>query len=329
MAKIKLNHRERIEACLAGTALDRVPVALWRHFPVDDQQAETLAKATIQYQQIYDFDFIKVTPASSFCIKDWGAEDEWNGSSEGTRDYTKKVIQCADDWYKLDVLNPNVGFLGEQLRCLNLIVKEVGDQVPVIQTIFNPLSQAKNLVSRDKLSVHVRKHPEAVLNGLRTISQSTIDFILETKKTGISGVFYAVQHAQYGLLTEGEFQTFGKNFDLKILETVQDLWLNVLHLHGDNVMFKMVADYPISVLNWHDQDTYPSLKVGKELFTGVVCGGIQRERTLVLANSAQVSIECKNAIEETGGRRFILGTGCVVPITAPHGNILTVRNSVE
>jgi len=30
-------HRERIEACLSNQALDHPPVALWRHWPVDDQ----------------------------------------------------------------------------------------------------------------------------------------------------------------------------------------------------------------------------------------------------------------------------------------------------
>ena len=28
----------------------------------------------------YDFDLVKVTPASSFCLRDWGAEDRWTGN---------------------------------------------------------------------------------------------------------------------------------------------------------------------------------------------------------------------------------------------------------
>jgi uroporphyrinogen decarboxylase len=81
-----LTHRERMQACLGNdSALDRPPVALWRHFPVDDQVPETLAAATLDFQQHYDFDLVKVTPASSFSIKDWGAEDIWEGHTEGTR----------------------------------------------------------------------------------------------------------------------------------------------------------------------------------------------------------------------------------------------------
>jgi hypothetical protein len=47
-----LTHRERLKACLADElTLDRPPVALWRHFPVDDQDPETLAAATLDYQR--------------------------------------------------------------------------------------------------------------------------------------------------------------------------------------------------------------------------------------------------------------------------------------
>jgi hypothetical protein len=36
-------HRERMQAVLAGQKPDRTPVALWRHFPVDDQEPQLLA----------------------------------------------------------------------------------------------------------------------------------------------------------------------------------------------------------------------------------------------------------------------------------------------
>ncbi|RPI91915.1 MAG: uroporphyrinogen decarboxylase, partial [Chloroflexi bacterium] len=85
-------HKERIQACLNDEILERPPVALWRHFPVDDQDPKSLADATLHFQRTYDFDLVKVTPASSFCAKDWGVEDEWIGHTEGTRGYTKRII---------------------------------------------------------------------------------------------------------------------------------------------------------------------------------------------------------------------------------------------
>src|SRR5512139_621124 len=97
-----LSHRERMQACLQNSpALDRAPVALWRHFPMDDQSPQALAAATVDFQHHYDFDLVKVTPSSSFSITDWGAQDVWEGHTEGTRRYTTRPIRAAKDWENL------------------------------------------------------------------------------------------------------------------------------------------------------------------------------------------------------------------------------------
>lgn len=324
-----IRHRERIEKCLSGETTDRVPVALWRHFPVDDQSPELLANATIAFQNQFDFDIIKVSPSSSFCLKDWGSDDIWNGAAEGTRNYIKRVVQKPDDWQRLKVLNPNKGHLGDQLACLRLIHKAFSPDTPIVQTIFSPMAQAKNLVGGEKLITHMRLFPEALHAGLQKITQSTIVFIEEMTKTGIDGIFYAIQHAQYQLLTIEEFNSFCKPYDLQILRAVENLWLNMIHIHGENIMFNEVGKYPVQIINWHDQHTPPSLAEGQNIFKGVVCGGLKRLETMVLSNSDQVVHEARHAMRMTDKKRFILGTGCVLPVTAPFGNIMAARQSVE
>ncbi len=316
-----VTHRQRLEICLAGELPDKTPVALWRHFPVDDQRPDELARAVIDFQNLYDFDLVKVTPASSYCIKDWGAEDEWRGNSEGTRQYTARVIQAPEDWSKLVALDPYEGALGNQLACLKMICEELGPDVPVLQTIFSPLAQAKNLVGGEQLLVHLRQYPILVDEGLKIIAETTRRFIEEANKTGMAGIFYAVQHANYHLLSEAEYIHFGKSFDLEILKATSGNWLNMLHLHGNNVMFKQFTDYPVQVINWHDRETFPSLAEGKKLFNGVVCGGLQRERTMELGSPEHVHSEACDAILATENKRFILGTGCVLQVTTPSANI--------
>jgi len=324
-----ISHRERIENAIANIKNDRPPIALWRHFPVDDQTPEGLAQATIHFQKLFDFDFIKISPASSYCLKDWGVEDVWEGDSEGTRRYSKRVIAVPEDWQKLKLLEPTRGELADQIKCIKLITGEAGDDMPVIHTIFNPLSQAKNLVGNENLIIHMRQFPELLLDGLETITQSTIRFIESILNSRIAGIFFAVQHAQYPLLTPQEYEKFGTQFDLQILELTKQLWFNVLHLHGNAIMFKKFLDYPVQVINWHDQETKPDLATGRKLFPGVICGGLKRIETIVLGTPEQVYTEARNAIHASGGTRFILGTGCVTPINAPFGNLLAARNSVN
>ena len=329
-----LSHRERLQACLADdAALDRTPVALWRHFPVDDQDSETLASAVIDFQHHYDFDLVKVTPASSFSIKDWGVEDIWDGHSEGTRRYTKRVIEKPRDWERLAVLPYSAPHLSRQLACLRDIRSSLSQETPILQTIFSPLAQAKNLVGGEQLIDHLRRYPEAVLKGLATIALTTRHFIEACMEIGVDGIFYAVQHAQAGLLTLEEYKLFGFPNDLTSLEPAKSLWCNLLHLHGVNVYFDLISQSPFldqyfKIVNWHDRETNPSLSEGLKNYRGAVCGGIS-QNTIVYGDRFHVREEAADAIAQTAGRRFILGTGCVVPIIAPHGNIMTARQIVE
>ena len=321
-------HRERIQAAIKGEIIDRPPVALWRHFPVDDQSPELLASAHLNYQQNYDFDLMKVTPASSFCLKDWGVEDEWVGDTEGTRRYTKRIIHAPDDWEALTVLEPTSPHLAGQLECLRLIRANLSPDTPLLQTIFSPLAQAKNLAGNDLLLEHLRYHLGAVMKGLKTIADTTRLFIEAARATGIDGIFYAVQHAQKQFLSYEEYRVFGLIFDRETIEPAQDLWCNMLHLHGQQVHFKLVNELPFQIVNWHDRETPPTLEEAHKHFKGVACGGM-RQGTLVYRDAEEVRKEAEDAIRQTGGKSFLLGTGCVVPVIASHGNLLAARNSVE
>jgi uroporphyrinogen decarboxylase len=324
-----LTPKERLQACLTDdSALDRAPVALWRHFPGDDQTPEELATATLHWQATYNWDLVKVTPASSFCLRDWGVEDAWEGHPEGTRRYTKRVIRTASDWEKLVPLPPNAPHLAAQLKALALIRQSLDPQIPLVQTIFSPLAQAKNLAGGENLILHLRHNPQAVIKGLETITKSTRDFIEAARYTGIDGIFYAVQHAQASLLSYDEFETFGAPFDRETLAAADGLWLNMLHLHGLDVYFDSLTDYPAQVINWHDRETAPTLAEARPRTAQTLCGGMKRE-TVALGTPEQIRVEIADALAQTGGRRFILGTGCVVETIAPHGNLLTVRQAVE
>lgn len=316
-----VTHRERIERAITGDIPDSIPVSFWNHFPVDDQSPEKLAQSTIQFQRNYDLDFIKISPSSSFCIKDWSAADIWKGNPEGTREYLEPVIKKPEDWTRLEILDPKKGSLGKQLEAIKVIKKEIGSATPIIQTIFNPLSQAKNLVGKSNLFVHMRKHPTALSEGLKTITETTHAFIKECRKIGTDGIFYAVQHASYDMISEAEFESFIHKYDHGLFLSADEFWFNVLHIHGDNVMFDKLRDYPMHVFNWHDRETPPTLEEGKKITSKTVCGGLGRIETMVTGDEIKIHSEVKEAIAQTGGRNFILGTGCVLPLTTPSGNI--------
>ena len=188
------------------------------------------------FQREWDWDFVKVTPSSSFCLRDWGVRDEWRGNPEGTRDSVFRPVQSPDDWARLTVLDPRQGSLGAQLTALGRIRAALGDEVPVIQTVFSPLAQAKNLAGEDRLILHLRRYPDALHRGLETITETTVRFVEAVREWGAEGIFYAVQHARYGYMSKAEYRLFGHPYDLRILEAAQGMGFNILHLHGEAVI---------------------------------------------------------------------------------------------
>ena len=322
-----MSKRERLEAAIAGEPVDRLPVALWRHWPGDDQEANALAAAHLKWQSDYDWDLVKVGPASSYSVVDWGLQDRWVGHIEGTRETTQRPINSPADWEKLRPLDPTKGMLAEQIKALHLVGEGLRGQAPFIATIFSPLSMAKHLAGNEVVLSHLRHSPDALHRGLETMTESVLRFIGAARSTGIDGIYYAVQHAAYPLLNRDEFDTFGRAYDRRVLESVADLWCNIVHLHGKSVMFDAVADYPMAFLNWHDRDTDISLAEGLAQMHPAASGGVS-QWTLHQEGPAAALAEIQDARTQTNDRRLLLGTGCVIMTTTPLRNIRAMREAV-
>lgn len=327
---MSMTRHERIEAAIAHEQPDRTPIALWRHFPKADQTAQGLADAVIDFQTRFDFDLVKVTEASGYPAEAWGAQLEDANNAEGTRRYLRRVVDNPEDWRALSSLDigENAVFARE-LRALALIRDGVGDDVPVLPTIFSPLTIAKQMAG-DAMLDHLRNHPDDLEAGLRTVSETTARFAAECLNHGADAIFFATQFASHDLLTNDEYRRFGVEHDLPVLEAVRNrARFALLHLHGTNPMFGATSAYPVQIVNWHDRETEPSLADGQRMVShGAVCGGIDRN-AFANASPNEVEARIQDVREQTGDRGVIVSTGCVTLTTTPAENIQAARQAVE
>jgi uroporphyrinogen decarboxylase len=214
--------------------------------------------------------------------------------------------------------------LGAQNEALAAAAKELKGGVPILQTVFSPLTTARKLAG-EALLQHLRSDPEAVEAGLRVITDTTIAFALDALRGGAHGIFFATQLATTDILTVAEYQRFGVRFDLEFFHALKGRTrLNMLHIHGENIMFDALAGYPVEMLNWHDRLTAPTLKQALGRFKGALVGGVEERELMVSGGEAAVRAQVRDAIAQTGGRRLIVGPGCVVAIAAPEQNIRAV-----
>lgn len=323
-----MNHRERIKATLAGEPVDRVAVAFWRHWPVDDQYPEALANRAMEYQAQYDWDFIKVTPSSTYCTTDWGSEHAYSGRDIGEREYVRHVIQRPEDWDRIEPLDVRKGSFGRILETLRRVIERRDHDTPVIQTVFNPASVARYLAGDETYIVHLRREPERLERAERAIAETTANFVRAAIEEGADGIFLSTR-ASYEAMSAEENRRFVRPFDLQVLEPARSGWFNVMHLHGQYPMFQEIADYPVQAVNWHDRLAGPSLSDAAKIFPGALVGGVEQYQKLHYATPEEVEAQVRDAIQQTGGRRLIVAAGCTYQLTVPVGNLMAARHAVE
>ncbi|NJL56286.1 hypothetical protein HC928_14755 [bacterium] len=50
-----------------------------RFWPGDDQRSADLAQATLDFQRTFDWDWVQLTPASTYSVVDYGLQAGWQG----------------------------------------------------------------------------------------------------------------------------------------------------------------------------------------------------------------------------------------------------------
>jgi uroporphyrinogen decarboxylase len=315
-----VSHRELIEAAMRGERPDRVPVALWRHFPGEDQKAEKLAAAHIAFYRAYDVDLLKVTPTSGYYGDDWGLRAGYKPNREGVRSYTDRPVKKPADWGKLRRLDVSQGVYGREVHAIRQIAEAVGADVPVLATAFSPLSIARTLAGEQATVRYLREDPEPLHQGLEIIADVTAEFVRAVLAAGGDGIFFSTQMATTDQLTREEYEEFGRPYDFRVLDAVTGS-LAFLHIHGVHIMFDHFADYPVQIINWHARETPPDIATARARTSTCLACGIDAWNTLAKAAPDVVTREVRDAIALTQGRGHIVTTGCVMPIDTPDANI--------
>lgn len=324
-----MSHRERIERALALEETDRLPFGFWWHFPNRDRSPRRLAELQLALQRKLDLDFIKFSPYGLYSVVDWGVTLDVRGGDQ-TPIQARYPIQRPEDWRRLRPFRADEGEYLVVLEAQRIALEELTEDVPLVQTVFSPLTSCAKLAGRETLIQHLREDPGAVHAGLEVVAETTRRFAREVVTRGAAGLFFATQLADAGGLSREEYGEFARPYDEQVLEAVRGRsWFNMFHLHGENVMFDQVLDAPVQAFNYHDREGGgPSLGELRRTTDKCLVGGLGRQTTLVRGTPEQVDAEVRDAWDQVGRRGLILGPGCVVGLDTPEENLRQLRRSV-
>ena len=305
---------ERIRTALRGEAADRPPYSFWTHLPRIDRDPAELARATAAFCARYDMDFVKAMPGGMYAVEDWGCvADDSAIAHGGVARVTQPAIVSTADWRRLEPLDVTRGSFGRELSHLSLVVKLVGPSVPVLATVFSPLTAAAKL-SDSGCRRHLKEAPGIVAAALETITETMCAFAREAIERGCAGIFLATQEASYDALDESAYRVFGEPYDRRVMQsaTAAGGWFNVIHMHGAHVMFDLLAQYEAAALNWHIGESSPSIGDYRARGgTRPILGGLQR-RHLTNRDHKAIWRDIEHAVAETSGQGILLAPACVI-----------------
>jgi len=339
----KMSKWERVEAALRGEEVDRIPIALWKHYHLQDRAPGQLAEVTLALHRQFDTDLIKLTPSGLYPIQDWGATIRFGTDDDFLPLAVQPVVASADEWETLPRLDVTKGALRRELEMIHHVAAGLDGTAPFIMTIFSPLTIAYKLcgdrVSGERVIEDLRQSPRQLHAGLVIIRNVLRDYAAACLEAGASGFFLATQMANYKALTREEYEEFGVAYDLPVLESlVGKSRVTMLHMCEprltmprvckQNLMFDLVADYPVDVINWAGRASGPSLAEARQMTKKALAGGLSLE-TLLNGTEEDVLAEARDAIAQAGRTGFILAPACVIKGASPDANLAAARRAVE
>lgn len=294
-----MNKQERVFAALNGKEVDYIPYSLWYHFGTQFLPAAKAADIQIAFYERYDFDFLKVMNDYSYPLP------------EGV-----DRIRTIADWQQLKPVTVEDYCFSEQLKLLRIVAKRLKGEALFLDTVFSPLGVARR-TAKDVIFDLLRSYPEQFKQGLEIITESLCNYVKAVIEVGAAGIFFSVNGATSDLFTKKEFQEFVKPYDLQVLKAVENAGVfNVAHIHGYNLLFDQVIDYPVHAFSWAHLHSWPSLKEAQTLTDKCLVGGIDEHLTNMFHPDA-LEVQIANALRETNGQKFILGPGCAIPTDMP------------
>lgn len=299
-----MNSRERIQAAIAGEAVDRVPSAFWQP-GMHGGTAEDHARAALDFAAEWGNDLLITAPAAGYCAEDYTAPNF-------TRVGGVAYVTDPADWARLEGASIHAGALLREQEALKLVLAEATGEVPVLFRVTSPLASVFRIAFH--LEEDIRRGAGAMVKeALRTVTETTCALVQHAIALGADGIFFEAPLADYELVGEAFYREYGAPYDLAVLSASSG-WCNVLSAGWVNCLFPVLRKYPVQIFAWDAAQSLPEVSEAQRLMGTCCMAGLSR-RHLEFGLRNEVEHDLWTAFRETGGRGLILSAGTSVQPT--------------
>ena len=311
-----------LAAVVAGVGL--------RDFYLD---ASAMVRAQLSLHEIVGQDVICIGSDNYYIAEGFGCKT--TRSDDELPSLAAPPLASIEDVYDLEVPDPRTqGRMPVMLEAIAMLRRAVGEEVAIRSPGTGPFALASYFVGTQEWLLEValaeagsEEGKEApVHHALGLATQALIEFGKACFDAGADLIHCGDSLASCNVISPRTYERFAWPYQKRVFDAWREhgITTGLLHICGDST--KVLDLYRDTGADVIELDSAVDLAYASRRLDGTatIIGNVNTVTELLQADTSRTEVAARRCIEQTEGRNFILGSGCIVPRHTPVENVQTL-----
>lgn len=340
MCGMTLTSRERVLTMLRDGEADCVPAgpfmydiaAIAAGVPLRDYylDADAMVRAQLALHELVGQDIICVGSDNFYIAEGFGCET--TRRDDELPSLVTPPLDSLDEVYGLDVPEPQTdGRMPLMLEAIRMLRRAVGDEVAIRSPGTGPFALASYFVGTERWLLEIalaeaeldEGKEAAVHHALGLAAEALIRFGKACFDAGADVIQCGDSLASCNVISPKTYERYVWPYQQRIFSAWREhgITAGLLHVCGDSS--KVLELYRDTGAGLIELDSAVDLADAHRRLeeTVTIVGNVDTVSELLQASPDATAAAASRCIEQTGARRFILGSGCIVPRYTPVENV--------
>jgi uroporphyrinogen decarboxylase len=292
--------------------------------------ANAMVRAQLRLHELVGQDIICIGSDNFYIAEGFGCET--TRSDDELPSLVIPPLGSIEDVYRLEVPDPRTqGRMPLMLEAIGILRRAVGDDIAIRSPGTGPFALASYFVGTQQWLLDIalaqagfdEGKEAAVHHALGLATEALIEFGKACFDAGADLVMCGDSLASCNVISPRTYEHYAWPYEKRIFTAwrEQGITTGLLHICGDSrKVLELYRDTGASLI---ELDSAVDLADASRRLDGTatIVGNVNTVTELLQADAAQSEAAARRCIEQTGGRNFILGSGCIVPRHTPVENV--------
>ncbi len=335
-----LSSRERVLRMIGEGEADCVPAGPYMYdlaavvagVPLRDfyLDADAMVRAQLTLHELVGQDVICIGSDNFYIAEGFGCET--TRSEDELPSLVTPPLSTIEDVYRLEVPDPRTqGRMPLMLEAIGSLRQAVGDEVAIRTPGTGPFALASYFVGTQQWLLDIALaeagfddgKEAAVHHALGLAAKALTEFGKACFDAGADLLHCGDSLASCNVISPKTYERYAWPYEKQVFSAWREYGITsgLLHICGDSTrVLELYRDTGASLI---ELDSAVDIAEASRRFGGsvTIIGNVNTVTELLQASSAETEAAARRCIERTGGRNFILGSGCIVPRHTPVENV--------